>query len=214
MSVRSLESRSPEDTIVALRDGEITEEEAFAVLLEAADKVIIGAVRKKIGYSPNDVSEVAAQVWVEIVKSLPNYDPTQGKFTTWCYRIALNRAIDLFRKLGRQPPTESIDIIEEGAVRQEIYTDNTTRSPLEEVVVKEMIFQAASDLYNEVEGIDYDIYILRIAFGEALTFDQVAQLVNKKNGTHLTKKAAEGRFYRAQKKLREIMLARESQTGE
>lgn len=216
MQGQSSQHATPEEIVLSLRNHTINEEEAYAALFQVAQHYIIGAIRRKIGDEyPHEIGDVAAQVWVEVVSSLPRYDPHKSKFTTWVFRIASNRAIDLFRKQSRAPQTESLDIQESGSLAsQEVYADTTMRSPLEEVTSKDLVFQAAQDLVDVVGGMDYDIFILRIAFGDTLSFEQVATLVNKKHGQQLTKKAVENRFFRTQKKLREVTMNRGIDIGE
>lgn len=210
MQGQSNDQATPEEIVLSLRNHEIDEEEAYAILLQVAQNYIIGAIRRKIGdESSHEISDIAAQVWVEIVSSLPRYDPYASQFTTWVFRIASNRAIDLFRKQRKTPQIDSLDINESDApTPQELYPDTSMRSPLEEVAMKEMIYQAAQDLVDVVGDVDYDIHMLRIAFGDTLSFEQVTTLINRKHGTQLTRKGVENRFYRTQKKLRDIMVQR------
>src|SRR5262245_20186416 len=47
---------------------------------------------------PRDVAEVAQEVFIRMLRALPEYEPNGTPFRYWLFRIARNHAIDVLRR--------------------------------------------------------------------------------------------------------------------
>jgi len=57
--------------------------------------------RRQCGHA-GQADELFQDVFMRVIGASANYEPT-AKFTTWLFRIAHNRLVDHWRKLGREP---------------------------------------------------------------------------------------------------------------
>lgn len=85
------------------RDGD---RRALEVLLHRhAD--LVHAVCRRIVLDPDDALDATQEALVSIARSIGRFDG-RARFTTWCYRIATNAALDEVRRARRRPvPVES-----------------------------------------------------------------------------------------------------------
>jgi RNA polymerase sigma-70 factor (ECF subfamily) len=80
---------------------------ATEVLLRREYPRILAACRRVVG--PNDAEDAAQEALCAVARGLRNFDG-RSRFSTWCYRIATNAAIDEFRRRSRRPtPAEPTD---------------------------------------------------------------------------------------------------------
>lgn len=84
--------------------------QAYAVLLQRYTHKVI-RMAYAIVKSEDEAQDVAQDVFVSLLVALENWD-SQGKakFSSWIYRITLNKAIDYKRKRKPTTSTEQIDI--------------------------------------------------------------------------------------------------------
>ena len=55
--------------------------------------------------SPSDVDDCAQEVWIDLVRNLPDFalDDSRGRFTSWLFTIVRNKATDMTRRAARRP---------------------------------------------------------------------------------------------------------------
>ena len=59
---------------------------------------------------PDDAADVTQTVFLRVLERLDEYDP-RYRFFSWIYRIAVNEALDVLRRNGREEPLDDdIDI--------------------------------------------------------------------------------------------------------
>jgi RNA polymerase sigma-70 factor, ECF subfamily len=73
---------------------------AFAVLVTRYQKPVYNAAYRVLG-NTDDASDVTQVVFLKMAERLHEYD-SQYKFFSWIYRIAINEAIDLWRRNRHQ----------------------------------------------------------------------------------------------------------------
>jgi len=134
--------------------------EAFGALVSRHARSILSVTTRMLGPGA-DAEDVAQEAFVAAFKALPGF---QGgsKFSTWLYRIAVNRCTDWLR--ARRPGTFSIDAAADG-VAWEPADDDTPHSELEQAELAWEIERGIQDLphlYREsfvlrhIEGLGYE----------------------------------------------------------
>lgn len=92
--------KDPDEALVArCRNGEAA---AFGALVARYQGPIYNAAYRVLG-NAEDASDITQAVFLRIAERLDDYD-SQFRFFSWIYRIALNEAINLLRRNGREQP--------------------------------------------------------------------------------------------------------------
>ena len=92
--------RDPDDTalVAAARDGD---RRALEELLERhADR--IHAVCRRIVADPQDALDATQEALLAVARGITRFDGA-SRFSTWCYRVATNAALDEVRRARRRP---------------------------------------------------------------------------------------------------------------
>ena len=122
---------------------------------------VISVTTRMLG--PDDAEDVAQETFVAAYKALPGFN-FGSKFSTWLYRIAVNKCHDALR--SRRPGLVSLDSDDgEDAIAWQIADDvsaNRTLEPIELQWELDKSIEALPPLYREsfvlkhVEGLGYD----------------------------------------------------------
>ncbi|MBM3660220.1 MAG: RNA polymerase sigma factor [Actinobacteria bacterium] len=91
---------APDDAalVTAARAGD---RRALELLLEAhADR--IHAVCRRIVGDPHDALDATQEAMIAVARGITRFDGT-ARFSTWCYRVATNAALDEVRRARRRP---------------------------------------------------------------------------------------------------------------
>jgi RNA polymerase sigma-70 factor, ECF subfamily len=73
------------------------DESAFADLFEMHKNLVFRTAYLTLGNSP-DAEDILQEVFVQLYRAIGNYDPSRGAFTTWLYRITVNRCLNIRRR--------------------------------------------------------------------------------------------------------------------
>lgn len=69
---------------------------------------LIHAVCRRVLANPDDALDASQDALLAIARRIDSFDG-RAKFTTWCYRVAMNAALDEARRRARRPaPAETI----------------------------------------------------------------------------------------------------------
>jgi RNA polymerase sigma-70 factor (ECF subfamily) len=69
---------------------------------------LIHAVCRRVLTNPDDALDASQNAMIAIARRIDTFD-RRARFTTWCYRIATNAALDEARRRGRRPaPMENL----------------------------------------------------------------------------------------------------------
>ncbi len=69
---------------------------------------LIHAVCRRVLANPDDALDASQEALLAIARRIDTFDG-RAKFTTWCYRVATNAALDEARRRGRRPtPAETL----------------------------------------------------------------------------------------------------------
>ena len=92
----------PDLALVArYRDGD---QAAFAELVVRYQRPIYNAAYWVVR-RPEDASDVTQNVFLKVAEHLDDFDP-QYRFFSWIYRIAVNEALNMLRRNGRDEPLD------------------------------------------------------------------------------------------------------------
>lgn len=71
--------------------------EAFAVLFEQYKNLVYKTAYLMLGEAV-EAEDALQEVFVQVYRSLPGFDPSKAAFTTWLYRVTFNYCLNLRRK--------------------------------------------------------------------------------------------------------------------
>ncbi|MBP1861644.1 RNA polymerase sigma factor [Rhizobium herbae] len=71
---------------------------ALAYLVERHGKGLTAFVRRYLGGSREDAEDIVQEVFWTVWRKAAHFDPDKAQVTTWLYRIAANRCIDVGRR--------------------------------------------------------------------------------------------------------------------
>jgi RNA polymerase sigma-70 factor, ECF subfamily len=136
--------------------------EAFGTLVERYAETILNLIYRMVG-DRMEAEDLTQETFLSAWKALPTFR-AEARFSTWIYRIAVNKCKDLFR--SRQPSDAVIDADGEDVDIAELAVDH--RTPEQELSHKEMAahleqaLQALPIHYREafilkhIEGLSYE----------------------------------------------------------
>ncbi|MBZ0302557.1 MAG: sigma-70 family RNA polymerase sigma factor, partial [Anaerolineae bacterium] len=96
---------SADDLVRVIQRAQSGDREAAAVLYDAYVDMIYRYVVHRVPRK-EDAEDVTAEVFLNMVKRLPDYRLTGAPFEAWLYRIAAALIADFYRKAGRRPEAE------------------------------------------------------------------------------------------------------------
>jgi len=89
------------------------DQEAFALLFDQHKNLVYRTAVLTLG-GPADAEDILQEVFVQVHRFLGSFDPARGAFTTWLYRITVNKCLNWRR---RRSPEQSLEEIAEHALR-------------------------------------------------------------------------------------------------
>ena len=137
------------------------DQEAFGVLVSRHARSILSVTSRMLGPSA-DTEDVAQETFVAAFKSLASFQ-FGAKFSTWLYRIAVNKCTDALR--ARRPTVSLDEGGDESTAAWETADEETHQWELEQVELAWELdkgIQALPHLYREsfvlkhIEGLGYD----------------------------------------------------------
>ena len=94
---------------VLIRRCQAGDQEAFVLLFERYKHLVFRTTYLTLG-SAAEAEDILQEVFLQVHRSLESYDADRGAFSTWLYRITVNRCLNWRR--GRSH-TESLDALDE-----------------------------------------------------------------------------------------------------
>ncbi len=87
----------PNDTVARARQGDAA---AFLEILKAFERPVFQTVYRLVGGRfPNDVEDIAQEIFLKIFRALERFEPDRGvKFSTWVYTFVKNHCFDVLKK--------------------------------------------------------------------------------------------------------------------
>ena len=150
------------DDVVLVRASQRGDGEAFSVLVSRHAASILSVTSRMLGPTA-DAEDAAQETFVSAYRALSGFQ-FGAKFSTWLYRIAVNKCTYVLR--ARRDPPESLDASDEGgAAVREPADEATPHWELEQSELAHELERAVQELpaiYREsfvlrhVEGLGYD----------------------------------------------------------
>ena len=107
------QGEADEDLVERCLDGDAG---AFTILVKRYQRPVFNAAYRVLGRE-EDAADVTQTVFLKVAEHLRDYDP-RHRFFSWIYRIAMNEALTLLRRAGRDEPLDE-EAEYEGPVAQE-----------------------------------------------------------------------------------------------
>ncbi len=159
---RAVPDVDQDDDAALVRASQRGDGEAFAALVRRHGPSVLSVTIRMLGRG-GDAEDAAQDTLVAAYKALPGF-ALDATFSTWLYRIAVNKCRDRLR--ARRPDPIAIDATGEGRWPAiELPGDRTPHSLLEQIELAgelERAVQALPPIYREsfvlrhVEGLSYD----------------------------------------------------------
>ena len=87
----------PSLDLTIIRRCQAGDADAFAALFEKTKNLVFRTAYLVLGNSL-DAEDILQEVFIQLYRSMGNYDPARGAFTTWLYRITVNRCLTVRRR--------------------------------------------------------------------------------------------------------------------
>lgn len=159
------------------------DEEAFAALFHQFKNLVYRTAYLMVD-DAGEAEDVLQEVFVQVHRSLPTFDPLKGSFTTWLYRVTVNHCLSQRRK--RRLPIISLDKVSPAALTE-------PRSWANRLEEEEVVRQAVSRLSTKLRTVVILRYYLDLSYAE------MAEILNVPTGT------VKSRLDRALKTLRQAL---------
>jgi RNA polymerase sigma-70 factor (ECF subfamily) len=82
--------------LVLIRRAQAGDDEAFGLLFEEYKNLVYRTTYLTLGAAA-DADDILQEVFLQVHRSLDGYDPARGAFSTWLYRITVNRCLNWHR---------------------------------------------------------------------------------------------------------------------
>ena len=167
--------------VAAFRSGR---RDAFIGLVERYQRPIYNAAFW-ILRRPEDASDVAQTAFLKAIERLDDYDP-RFRFFSWLYRIAVNEALDVLRRNGREEPLDDeVDLADaDGAGPEQL----VARAQDEERLRRCMLRLSLNDRL-----------VLTLRHFSELGYDEIGRVLE------LDEKTVKSRLFEARKRLRDLI---------
>jgi RNA polymerase sigma-70 factor (ECF subfamily) len=171
--------------LAAFRNGD---RGAFIGLVERYQRPVYNAALW-ILRRPEDAGDVTQTVFLKVIERLDEYDP-RFRFFSWLYRIAVNEALDVHRRNGREEPlAEDADFPDADGAGPE--------SRLSRAQDSERLSRGLRRLSTG------DRTVLTLRHFSDLSYEEIAQILG------VDEKTVKSRLFEARKRLR-ALIAREA----
>ena len=165
--------------------------ELYRELVSAYQQKVF-SVAIKIAKHPKDAEDIAQEVFIQAFRSLASYDG-KSSFSTWLYRITVNKGIDWQRKQKRM--TEHLE-------QSSNLVETTAENRVEANPIAHLLQKDQQNTMQKMLTKLPEIYqnVVQLYYFEHLSYQQIAFQLG------IEVKTVESRLYRAKGLLKEIGL--------
>lgn len=139
-----------EETIRRVLDGQT---DCFAALVEKYQKKIVGTIYHMT--RDHHLSEDLGQdVFLEVYRNLPSFNPAKGSFSTWLYRIARNKTLNAIQ---RKKPVFLSEIPEAASARNAFHevASEELFAEFDHILDRLPVKQRMAFVWAEIEQLSY-----------------------------------------------------------
>jgi RNA polymerase sigma-70 factor, ECF subfamily len=160
---------------VLIRRCQAGDDEAFGLLFEQYKSLVHRTTYLTLG-SQADADDILQEVFLQVHRALGGYDPRRGSFSTWLYRITVNRCLN--QRRGR-PAALSLDEIacEDGTVPGVGAASHAAASPAERCATDDSVRRALDRLNPKLRV----VVVLRHYWD--LSYAEIAEIMDLPLGT-------------------------------
>ena len=155
--------------LAAARDGAPW---AFERMFTALAPAVTGYLRVQGSTEPEDLT---SEVFVAILRNLPNFQGDEAGFRSWVFTIAHRRLLDERRRRARRPMPEPLTATAAAAARQSPAADD-----VEGAIDRSLGAERVRALCDRLVPDQRDVLLLRL-LGD-LSIEQIAGMLGKSNG--------------------------------
>jgi len=189
---RAVNDRSDRELVSRLRQGD---RDALAALYDRYAATVNGLARGILRDS-RLAEEATHDVFLGIWQNPDGYDASRGPFAGWLFRVARNRAIDLFRR-RREQPFAATAVNEHGeALDPTTFLIDGDPDPADQAIAalqREAVRKGLRELSADHQ------HLLQLAYFSGMTQSEIARHLNRPLGTVKTQ------IRSAMKKLSEVL---------
>ncbi|MCD4753429.1 MAG: RNA polymerase sigma factor [Anaerolineaceae bacterium] len=151
-----------------IRLSQIGDEDAFTALFHKYKNLVYKTAYLMLG-NANNAEDALQEIFVKVYKSLPNFRPSAGAFSTWLHRITVNHCLNWRRK--RRVREISVDGIFHSLLSvSSVSFEN-------QLAEEERVYQALSQLSDKLRV----VVILRYYW--ELSYAEISQILDIPLGT-------------------------------
>jgi RNA polymerase sigma-70 factor (ECF subfamily) len=154
------------------------DEVAFAELFRLLSPRVLGLVRRVVR-DQAQAEEITQEVFVEVWRTAPRYEPSKGSAETWVTMLGHRRAVDRVR--AEQARTER----QTRVARQEPVTDTAPETHVMETLGAELDSRRVRAALDALTGLQREA--IELAFYRGYTYPQVAKVLDVPLGTIKTR---------------------------
>lgn len=163
------------------RDGD---GEGFAALVRQYERPVFNLAFRMLG-DREEARDVAQAAFLKALESLHRFDP-RYRFFSWLYRIAMNEALDVLGRRGRQTELTDVHVADDDPARDALSADLGAR-----------VRGALGILSPEHRA------VLVLRHYQELSYEEIARVLELPDAT------VKSRLYEARERLRQHLSARE-----
>jgi RNA polymerase sigma-70 factor, ECF subfamily len=163
--LRVVRSGATDDVSELLNRVSRGDSQAFAKLYDALSGSVHGLARRVVR-DPERAEDVAQEVFLEVWRKAPTYEPSKGTAKTWILTIAHRRAVDAVRRNEASRKYEARTVVDD------VQHDN----PGDGLLEREEQHQVRNCLQTLT---DLQLESVQLAYYQGYTYSEVATLLDK-----------------------------------
>lgn len=176
-------------------------EEAFKKMVENYQQMVVNTCFGMV-HNTEDAEDIAQEVFIEVFRSIQNFR-ADAKFSTWLYRIAVNRSLNFIRDNKKNKWFQSFDdSVQAKNLQLKTITTRGTENP--EIVLENS--QRANLLHEAIDSLPNN---QKVAFSlskyEDLSYKEISEIMDLSLSSvesviHRAKKNLQKKLYKCYKK--------------
>jgi len=169
-------SHAGADDTTLVRASQRGDRDAFGILVSRYAPAIIGMTARMLGPA-GDAEDIAQETFVAAYRSLSSFQ-LSSKFSTWLYRIAVNKCKDVLR--ARRPAVVSLDDGDTDEAAEESWQAVDDQTPHWELEQVELAWELGKGI-DALPAVYRESFVLRHI--EGLGYDEMSEVLGVNRDT-------------------------------